>query len=312
MLLPADSGAYPGIVGAAHSKASILWSRLLGKIEPKLQVHENNSSISRFCHADPRRLRAFACNVRRHSSAGWRLPGGNTAEGQNALFSLTNGGFNTAVGYFSLRTNTNASFNTAVGWQALFNNTEGSSNTATGVNVLFNNTTGSFNTASGDGALFSNTVGERNTATGYGALGNSATGSTNTALGYSAGSNVTTASNVICIGTDGANASNSCYIGHIYNQLGGLQAVYVDIDGKLGIQPSSRRSKEEIKPMEQASEAIYRLKPVSFRYKQEIEPTRPVGFGLIAEDVAEVNPELVVRDQSGELLSVRYDHVNAL
>ena len=139
------------------------------------------------------------------------------------------------------------------------------------------------------------------------------TGSVNTALGNAAGRRVTTADHVICIGTlGGADVSNSCYIGNIWNQPGGSQAVYVNSEGKLGAQVSSRRFKDEIKPMEQASEVIYGLKPVSFRYKPEIEPTRPLGFGLIAEDVEKISPDLVTRGRNGKVNSVRYDAVNAM
>ena len=106
--------------------------------------------------------------------------------------------------------------------------------------------------------------------------------------------------------------SDSCYIGNIWSQPGGSQAVYVDASGKLGAMVSSRRFKDEIKPMEKASEVIYQLKPVSFRYKPEIEPARPLGFGLIAEDVEKVNPDLVFPDKEGKPYSVRYEQVNAM
>jgi hypothetical protein len=131
-------------------------------------------------------------------------------------------------------------------------------------------------------------------------------------LGNEAGNSVTTAIHVIAIGTAGANVGDSCYIGNIWNQPGGSQAVYVNSEGKLGAQVSSRRFKDEIKPMEQTSEVIYGLKPVSFRYKPEIEPTRPVGFGLIAEDVEKISPALVTRDKEGKPYTVRYDQVNAM
>ena len=155
---------------------------------------------------------------------------------------------------------------------------------------------GSFNTAMGNQTL------------------QGTTGSSNTALGNAAGGAVATADNVICIGAGvgGADVSNSCYIGNIWNQPGGSQAVYVNSEGKLGAQVSSRRFKDEIKPMEQTSEVIYGLKPVSFRYKPEIEPTRPVGFGLIAEDVEKISPDLVTRGSDGKVNSVRYDAVNAM
>jgi hypothetical protein len=137
-------------------------------------------------------------------------------------------------------------------------------------------------------------------------------GHANIALGGFAGSSVTTADQVIAIGAVGANVSDSCYIGNIWNQPGGSQAVYVNSEGKLGAQVSSRRFKDEIKPMEQASKVIYDLKPVSFRYKPEIEPTRPVGFGLIAEDVEKISPDLVTRGGDGKVNSVRHDAVNAM
>jgi hypothetical protein len=258
-------------------------------------------------------------------------PGGNTAEGQNALFSLTNGGFNTAVGYLSLRSNTTGPYNTALGAGALssnitgdgntadgvlalFSNLTGGANTATGINALFSNTVGSDNTGTGLGALTFNTAGDNNTATGYGALGNS-TGSSNTALGAFAGADVTTASNVICIGFDvrGNNVDNSCYIGNIFGDTSsGGTAVFVNSNGRLGTMTSSRRFKEEIKPMDKASEALLALKPVSFRYKKEIDPQRIPQFGLVAEEVEKVNPDLIVRDKEGKAYSVRYDQVNAM
>jgi hypothetical protein len=131
-------------------------------------------------------------------------------------------------------------------------------------------------------------------------------------VGVSAGANVTSASGVICIYNAGENVSNSCYIGNIWSQPGGTQAVHVNGLGKLGAQVSSQRFKDEIKPMEHTSEVIYGLKPVSFRYKPEIEPTRPLGFGLIAEDVEKINADLVTRDSNGKAASVRYDAINAM
>ena len=237
---------------------------------------------------------------------------GNIATGASALSSNTEGNYNTATGYRALLRNTTGTLNTANGKDALFNNTEGQNNTAAGFSALFNNTAGSANTAVGRDALFQNTTGTLNTAIGFGALDSNTSGSSNIAVGVSAGVNVTTASGVICIYNAGDNVNNSCYIGNIWNQPGGTQAVYVNGQGKLGAQVSSQRFKDEIKPMDQASETIYGLKPVSFRYKREIEPTRPLGFGLIAEDVAQVNPDLVMQDQSGEPYIVRYDAINAM
>jgi hypothetical protein len=274
----------------------------------------------------------------------------NTAVGKQALFENTTGGFNTAMGLDALSRN-NGNGNTANGALSLFSNTTGKDNTAVGMNALSNNTTSDSNTAIGREALYLNstlggqtavgyhalrsnsasgqfcfgntavgfnaledsTDGCGNTAIGTAALGSDTSGSNNVAVGLLAGNNVTTASNVICIGTAvGANASNSCFIGSIWNQPGGSQAVYVNSDGKLGAQVSSRRFKDDIKPMEQTSEVIYGLKPVSFRYKPQIEPTRPVGFGLIAEDVEKISPDLVTRGGDGQVNSVRYDAVNSM
>ena len=276
-------------------------------------------------------------------------PGGNTAEGTNALFSLTTGDFNTAEGFAALLFNTTGFQNTATGVNALRNNTTGSSNTATGVNTLFSNTTGFQNAATGVQALFSNTTGFHNAAAGFQALfsnttGNhntadgdnalvhtttgifntavgghaldqNVTGSSNVALGFQAGFNITGNGNV-CIGQNivgVAGESNVTRIGNIGStaQSNGV-FVTVGAGGKLGFQVSSRRYKDDIKPMDKASEALFALKPVSFRYKQEIDPARSPDFGLIAEDVATVNPDLVARDEEGKIVTVRYQAVNAM
>ena len=266
-------------------------------------------------------------------------PGGNTAEGASALFSLTMGSYNTAVGFFSLRSNTIGSFNTATGAGALFlnaganpnsatantatgavallSNTTGFDNTATGVQALLSNTTGDHNTADGNAALLSNSTGFANTASGAGALFNNTSGTFNTALGFEAGASVTTASNVIAIGTTGANVSNSCYIGQIYGAFNTAQSavVYIDPDGRLGTGPSARRFKKDIADMGAASEVLLSMRPVTFHFKTQ--DTEKAGreisqFGLIAEEVAEVNPDLILRDKEGEIYSVRYDAVNAM
>jgi hypothetical protein len=141
------------------------------------------------------------------------------------------------------------------------------------------------------------------------------TGTGNTALGFGAGANITTASNVICLGAGvlGANENNSCFVGNVFNQTSpGGTAVFVDSNGKLGTITSSRRFKEEIEPMAQASEGLFALKPVTFRYKKGIDPQRIPQFGLVAEDVEAINPDLVVRDEEGKVNTVRYDAVNAM
>ena len=305
-------------------------------------------------------------------------PGGNTAEGQNALLSLSTGTYNTAVGFSSLKRNTVGTLNTAIGVNALSFNNAGRENTATGVNALysnaigfdntangvyalfynyfgaantatgayalFNNTGGSSNTASGYGALYGNTTGFENTATGTGALtshitgdGNTAVGSgalignlvgsLNTALGENAGSQLNGGeSNNIDVGAnvDGVSGeSNTIRIGNtditdtFISGISGTTvasgaAVLVDSNGHLGTVTSSKRFKDNIKPMDKASEALLALKPVTFRYKKEIDPAGISQFGLIAEEVAKVNPELVVRDKEGTLYTVRYDAVNAM
>jgi hypothetical protein len=320
-------------------------------------------------------------------------PGGNTAEGQNALLRLSTSGFNTAVGYLSLRSDTTGSYNTAIGTGALFantgeqntaiglgallsnttgqlntadgalalfSNTTGGVNTASGVKALFSNTTGAYNTAIGSGALRQNTTGSENSAFGYGALdgdtigtfntacggqalqscttGNNntavglgalygnTTGSSNTAVGYNAGTDLTTGDNNIDIGHNVlgvAGESNTIRIGdtnitdtYIRGISGatasGGAAVFVNSNGKLGTLTSSAQFKDEIKTMDKASEAILVLRPVSFRYKKEIDPQRIPQFGLIAEEVEKVDPDLVIRDAMGKPHSVRYEQINAM
>jgi hypothetical protein len=244
--------------------------------------------------------------------------GDNTATGGQALLSNTTGDANTATGTFALNDNTTGPDNTAIGFAALVNNITGGDNTATGGQALLSNTTGNFNTATGTFALNDNTTGAGNTAIGFAALVNNTTGHGDTALGSGAGSGVTTASNVIAIGNPGQDVSNSCYMGNIYSniqpQVGtDPDLVTINSSGRLGrANVSSRRYKHDIKPMHKASERIYALKPVSFRYHKQYDATQTIAFGLIAEDVAEVLPELVGRNEKGEPESVRYDQVNAM
>jgi hypothetical protein len=354
-------------------------------------------------------------------------PGGNTAEGQNALLSLTSGAWNTAIGFSSLKRNTIGNLNTAIGvnalslnttgvnntangGNALYSNTTGEQNTANGVYALFDNTTGGGNTAmgafalsanttgventaTGDGALFLNTTGNdntangsrslasntigglnvavgfsalhgnssgfRNTAVGYFALvtnntgnentgvgshalvgfgdagnGNTGvgfaalfanTGNLNTALGRHAGYNISGANNIdIGANVEGvAGESNTIRIGNpditdtFISGISGTKvasgaAVIVDSSGHLGTVTSSKRFKEEIRPMNKTSEAIFSLEPVTFRYKKEIDLAGTSQFGLVAEDVEKINPDLVVRDKEGKTYSVRYEAVNAM
>jgi uncharacterized coiled-coil protein SlyX len=273
---------------------------------------------------------------------------GNTAIGSNALLNNTTGGTleniqgleigpNVAVGAEALRSNTIAGANTAVGYQALGSNTTGLKNSdfggstavgfqslanatgpgagmndAFGYQALFNLADGFNNVAIGTRALFGITAGSNNVALGTEAGEVVTTGGGNICIGAFAGSTINTASNVIAIGTQGANVDNSCYIGSIFGQPVGPSGVpvSVDSDGKLGTILSSRRFKKDIQPMDKASEAILSLKPVRFQYKSDT--TNTPQFGLVAEEVAEVNPGLVVRDKNGEIYTVRYDQVNAM
>ena len=221
--------------------------------------------------------------------------------------------------------NTTGSVNTANGGDALRNNTTGGDNTANGSEALYINTTGSNNTAIGHEALFSNTTGGTNTAIGYSALVCNTTGSNNIALGALAGQNLTTGNNNIDIGDQGvASESNTIRIGDGGNTgstfIAGIRGaivasgvgVIVGTDGQLGTVISSARFKEAIKPMDQASEAILALKPVTFRYKHELDPAGIPQFGLVAEEVEKVNPDLVARDRQGKVNTVRYEAVNAM
>jgi hypothetical protein len=216
--------------------------------------------------------------------------------GVGALSSNTFGGGSTAVGYQALASQTGRGGSTAIGSTALASQTDGEANTATGA------------------AALESTTGSGNTANGFTALRDS-TGDDNTALGAGAGRNVTTASNVICIGAGvfGANVNNSCYIGNIFGSTSANGVgVLVNSNGRLGTMTSSARYKNEIKPMAKASEALFSLTPVTFRYKKEIDSAGIQQLGLIAEDVEKVNPDLIVRDKEGKPYSVRYDQVNAM
>ncbi len=272
-------------------------------------------------------------------------PGWNTAEGQDALFSLTTGGFdtaigghalygdstggsNTGVGAFALAANSEGYWNVAVGQGALRNNTV-SANVAVGTQALYNNTDGLSNTATGYQALFKNNHGDQNTAFGQNSLHQNISGNHNTAIGWEAGAGNRSGSGDIYIGS-GTTANfegerdtirignafysgyNACYIQGIYGKSvdpSTQQTALIDEFGKLGSVISSRRFKRDIKPMDKASEAILALKPVTFYYKDDAKNTP--CFGLIAEDVAEVDPRLVIR-KSGEILSVRYEQINAM
>src|SRR5439155_476517 len=246
----------------------------------------------------------------------------NTADGVQALFGNTEGSFNTASGHKALYSNTTGNTNTATGVDALYGNTTGYSNTADGTQALFTNTTGVENTANGVKALHNNTTGNNNTATGVNALYNNTTGNSNIALGINAGQNLSIGDNNIDIGNTGVGGeANTIRIGTVGTQTNAYVAgiyqatvakgvsVVVDSMGHLGTKGSSARFKDAIQPMDKASEAILALKPVTFHYKKELDPEGIPQFGLVAEEVAKVNPDLVAHDAKGEVYTVRYDAV---
>jgi hypothetical protein len=244
----------------------------------------------------------------------------NTANGSEALLSNTTGTSNTAIGASALLTNTTGTSNTATGVFALYRNATGVDNTASGNGSLYNNTIGSGNTAMGGNALSANTTGANNTAIGASTLSNNYAGSNNIALGYGAGANVTAGSYNVYIGAGVPGVANDVghtYISNISSTVqapgGNIEYVTINLDTKLlGHSSSSRRYKEHIKPMANASEALYQLKPVTYRYKKEIDQHQSAAFGLIAEEVAKVNPDLVAHDSKGRSESVHYEMVNAM
>jgi hypothetical protein len=247
-----------------------------------------------------------------------------TGIGAGALMNNTTASFVTAIGADALHGNTTGQGNTAIGADALHDNTAGNANTANGVQALFSNTTGGGNTANGVQALFSNTTGGGNTAIGPAALENNITGNNNIALGNSAGLFLMTGDDNIDIGNNGAagdsgttrigDIQGAIYLAGIAGQIVGAGGTtcYVDNDGKLGVFLSSRRFKTDIADMGAASEALLALRPITFHYKPELDKTCTPQFGLVAEEVAKVNPDLVTRDAKGELTTVRYEAVNAM
>jgi hypothetical protein len=231
---------------------------------------------------------------------------------------------NTFLGMDAL-SHTTGNDNTAIGDQALTSNTTGALNTATGSTALLSNTTGYDNTASGFNALYRNTSGYNNTAIGIYALTLNTIGHDNIALGVFAGSNLTTGSNNIHIGHSGVvGESNTIHIGkggvQTKTVIAGIRgtaisggiAVFIDSNGRLGTTTSSARFKQQITPMDTTSEAVLALKPVTFRYKHELDPDGIPQFGLVAEEVEKVNPDLVAHDEQGKPYTVRYEAVNAM
>ena len=248
----------------------------------------------------------------------------NTANGAYALYRNITGFSNTGIGYSALELNTTGNSNSAGGSGALQFNTTGSSNTATGYLALQSNTSGNGNTAIGGEALTVNTTGFDNIAVGFGALQRNLTGNSNIGVGPLAGALLTTGSNNIDIGNAGAAGESGtirigrvgdqflAYIAGIYNApaLANGATVYVEPDGRLGTNPSSRRFKDNITDMNAASSALMNLRPVTFHYKTDQHPSgRTLQYGLIAEEVAEVYPGLIVHSADGEIDAVAYQHL---
>ena len=268
----------------------------------------------------------------------------NTATGYNAMFANATGNYNTAAGYAAMFlntigsensafgnaamfSNTTGNYNTAAGYVALYNNTTGGSDTANGANALASNTTGNSNTASGNSALQSNTAGSNNVAVGSFAGANIVSGSANIAVGYYAGTNVTSSNNIeignqgtssdsgfIRIGTAGT--QTSAFIAGIYGTAtiaNNAVPVVIDSNGNLGTISSSRRYKEDIRDMGDASSGLMSLRPVTFRYKKPFDDgSKPVQYGLIAEEVAEVYPDLVTRNADGQVETVKYQLLDSM
>jgi hypothetical protein len=253
----------------------------------------------------------------------------NTSTGFQALADNTSGFRNTATGSQALFSNVEGYQNTATGYQALYHNVGsallgfGLNNVATGAKSLFSNTTGDGNVATGFQALYSNTDGFNNVAVGDNALSFNTTGSDNIAVGWEAGIATTGDDNIIIGHFGEAGEDHTIHIGtqgqHTATYIAGISgtavsgtAVVVSGAGQLGVAPSSERFKEEIEPMDKSSEAIHALKPVTFRYKKDIDAERTPQFGLVAEEVEKVNPDLVARDDKGKVYTVRYEAVNAM
>jgi hypothetical protein len=228
----------------------------------------------------------------------------NTAIGSGALADCQTGNGNTAIGTSALNANTSG-YNTAVGLQALRVN-NGLFNTAVGAGALVNGTSGDANTAVGDQALFQ------------------ASGTQNIGLGYWGGVQVTTGNNnieiydegrgddngVIRIGTPGTQTST--YIAGIHGATVTSEAVYVDSSGHLGTLTSSVKYKNDIQAMDASSDVLFALKPVTFKYKPELDPQGTPQFGLVAEEVEKVDPALVAHDEQGKPYTVRYQAVDAM
>jgi trimeric autotransporter adhesin len=264
------------------------------------------------------------------------------------LQGLGNGGYGTFVGYAAGYSNTNGGVNTFFGSYAGFSNTEGTYNTFSGGNAGYSNTTGNNNTFTGLDAGFSNTSGGANSFVGYYSGNSNSTGSFNTFfgaytgyyntgsnnvfLGENAGGNNTTGnddvyianqgpssgteSNTIRIGTQGTGGGqqNATYIAGIYGSTSSSGIpVYVNSNGQLGTSTSSLRFKEQVRDMGDSTNDLMKLRPVTFFYKPQYDDgSHALQYGLIAEEVAKVYPELVAYDNGGQPYSVRYQYLTTM
>jgi hypothetical protein len=243
----------------------------------------------------------------------------NTASGKNTLFSDTSGSYNTAAGFNALFSNVSGDNNTATGAESLYSNLIGANNNANGFQSMYSNTSGSNNLASGYQALYGNTTGGYNSALGNQALVNSQSGVGNIGVGPFAGRNIVHGNFNVDIGSWGsADESNTIRIGlpqyHKTAFIAGIASshltgaqVFVTASGQLGVLASSERYKTDIAALSPASERLAQLRPVSFHLKAD--PRGAIQYGLIAEEVDKVYPELVIRDGNGKIQGVRYDEL---
>jgi hypothetical protein len=245
-----------------------------------------------------------------------------------ALANTTTSSNNTADGYGALSSNIDGAGNTAMGAAALYLNGSGSLNTAVGASALFTNSTGHHNTGIGNSALLINTTGYQNTALGYFAMANSSGGHDNVSIGYQAGISATTGSNNVHIGNQGTSADNgtirigtagvqtSFYVGGVRGVTtgnGDAVNVVIDSNGQLGTVSSSRRFKEDIQDMGDASRGLMDLRPVMYRYQKPYsDGSKPLQYGLIAEEVAEVYPDLVAHSADGQIETVKYQVLDSM
>ena len=342
-VVPAPDGGYPGFntaegQNALFSRTTGVWNTALGAFTLYSDTTGNgntavginglrsnvtggfNTAVGLnalyFNNGDPANLEGqqnagFGSYALFHNTTG----SFNSAVGANALSANTVGKYNTANGCFALASNFSGLYNTATGYSAM-GNAGGSSNTADGAYALTANFNGSENVATGKQALYHNDTGSANTAVGVGALYANTSGGANTAIGHGAGANVTTGSFNVYIGTNVGGVTDEVghtYISNISSTQQNLSPVTIDLaTGLLGHEFSSQRYKEDIKPMDRASEALFALKPVTYRYKKEIDKSQDLDYGLIAEEVAKVDPHLTVRDAKGQIESVRYNAINAM